>query len=104
MSLYVLTHLLQDGAACAIVASEDFVHAHNLENQAIEIIAQALTTDQPSAFETKSAMEVVGYSMSKDAANKAFAQAGFGPGEGRDQVGVIELHDCFAANEVSVIR
>lgn len=89
-----------DGAACAIVASEEFVHAHKLENQAIEIIAQTLTTDQPSAFESKSAMEVVGYSMSKDAADKAFAQAGFAPGEGRDQVGVIELHDCFAANEL----
>jgi len=38
--------------------------------------------------------------MSKDAADKAFAQAGFEPGEGRDLVGVIELHDCFAANEL----
>lgn len=47
-------------------------------------------------------MDLVGYSMSKRAADEAFAQAGFKPGEGRDQVGVIELHDCFAANEVCV--
>ena len=40
--------------------------------------------------------------MSKDAADKAFAQAGFKEGQGRDQVGVVELHDCFSANEVSV--
>lgn len=93
-----LTNLL---AACCILASEDFVHAHGLENQAIEIIGQHLATDLPSTFEGKSAMELVGYSMTKDAADKAFAKAGFKEGEGRDQVGVVELHDCFASNEVS---
>jgi sterol carrier protein 2 len=82
------------------VASEAFVRAHKLENQAIEIVAQALTTDRPSAFESRSAMEVVGYTMTKTCADQAFTQAGFQDGEGRDQVGVIELHDCFAANEV----
>lgn len=45
-------------------------------------------------------MELIGYSMSKDAADRAFTQAGFKTGEGRDLVGVVELHDCFAANEV----
>lgn len=49
-------------------------------------------------------MEVVGYGMTKTCADKAFAQAGFKEGEGRDQVGVIELHDCFAANEVIVVK
>ncbi|ESK92932.1 sterol carrier protein 2 [Moniliophthora roreri MCA 2997] len=89
-----------DGAACCIVVSEDFVHKHHLENQAIEIVAQALTTDYPAAFESKSAMEVVGYSMTKNCADEVFSQAGFDKGEGRDQVGVVELHDCFAANEL----
>jgi len=87
-------------AACCIVASESFVHDHNLENQAIEIVSQTLSTDSPVTFESRSAMEVVGYSMSKDAADKAFSQAGFKDGEGRDLVGVVELHDCFAANEL----
>lgn len=82
------------------MASEEFVHAHGLENQAIEIVGQAMTTDDPSTFESRSAMNLVGYNMTKDCAAKAFSQAGFGPGEGRDQVGVVELHDCFAANEV----
>jgi sterol carrier protein 2 len=90
-----------DGAACVIVASEDFVHKHHLENQAIEIVAQALTTDEVVTFESRSPMEIVGYGMSKNAADQAFKQAGFADGKGRDQVGVIELHDCFAANEVS---
>jgi sterol carrier protein 2 len=75
------------------------VHKHKLENQAIEIVASALGTDTPATFE-KSAMDVVGYTMSKTTADKVFKEAGFGPGEGRDQVGVVELHDCFAANEV----
>ena len=82
------------------MASEEFVHAHGLENQAIEIVAQGLTTDNPSAFEANSAMEVVGYTMSKNCADSVFKEAGFKKGEGRDQVGVVELHDCFAANEV----
>jgi len=89
-----------DGAACCIVASEDFVHKHGLENQAIEIVAQELTTDGPTTFEGRSAMDVVGYQMTKVAADKVFATAGFAPGQGRDQVGVVELHDCFAANEL----
>ncbi|KAI0809210.1 thiolase-like protein [Irpex lacteus] len=89
-----------DGAACCIVASEAFVHKYQLENQAIEIVAQALVTDDPSTFESKSAMNVAGYGMSKVCADKIFTEAGFQPGEGRDQVGVVELHDCFASNEL----
>lgn len=89
-----------DGAACCIIASEDFVHAHGLENQAIEIVSQAMTTDDPSAFESRRPMNVVGYGMTKACADKVFADAGFAPGAGRDQVGVVELHDCFSANEL----
>ncbi|KAF8207618.1 putative thiolase [Mycena galopus ATCC 62051] len=79
---------------------QDFVHAHGLENQAIEIVAQALSTDGPEAFESSSAMEVVGYNMTKVCADQVFRDAGFAEGQGRDQVGVLELHDCFAANEL----
>lgn len=89
-----------DGAACCIVATEEFVRKHGLENQAIEIVAQTLVTDGTETFESRSAMDVVGFSMTKTAAEEAFRQAGFKPGEGRDQVGVVELHDCFAANEL----
>jgi len=89
-----------DGAACCVVASADFVHAHGLENQAIEIVSQALCTDQPATFESRSALEVVGFGMTKTCADKVFREAGFKENEGRDQVGVVELHDCFAANEL----
>ena len=77
------------------------MHAHGLENQAIEIVAQGLETDDPVAFESQSQMEVVGYGMSKRCADKVFEAAGFAAGQGRDSVGVVELHDCFSANEVS---
>jgi sterol carrier protein 2 len=92
--------LHQDGAACCIIASEDFVKKHGLQNQAIEIVAQALTTDNVVTFEGRSAMDVVGFTMSKICADQVFKDAGFAEGRGRDEVGVVELHDCFAANEV----
>lgn len=97
-----VSFFLKDGAASCIVASENFVHKHGLENQAIEVVAMHLTTDGPATFEGRSSMAVVGYEMSKTCANKVFEDAGFAPGEGRDQVGVIELHDCFSANEVYI--
>jgi len=76
------------------------VHKHKLENQAIEIVAIDLCTDQPVTFESRSAMELVGFSMSRRCADNVFEKAGFARTQGRDYVGVIELHDCFAANEV----
>ncbi|KZV61374.1 thiolase-like protein [Peniophora sp. CONT] len=85
-----------DGAACNIVASASFVHAHNLENQSIEIVSQALATDTPDAFTGADAMAVVGYGMTKRAADAVFSQAN----ASRSDVGVVELHDCFAANEL----
>jgi sterol carrier protein 2 len=77
------------------------VHAHELENQAIEIVAQGLETDEPVAYESQSPMEVVGYGMSKRCADKVFKAAGFSDDQGRNLVGVVELHDCFSTNEVS---
>ncbi|HEU5319885.1 MAG TPA: lipid-transfer protein, partial [Methylomirabilota bacterium] len=38
----------------------------------------------------------VGYDMSKQAAEQAYEEAGVGP----DDVDVVELHDCFSANEL----
>ncbi|THH30169.1 hypothetical protein EUX98_g3996 [Antrodiella citrinella] len=45
-------------------------------------------------------MNLVGYNITVNCANEIFAKAGFKPGQGRDQVGVVELHDCFASNEL----
>ena len=38
----------------------------------------------------------VGYDMVKKAANLVYGKSGIGP----EQVDVIELHDCFSANEL----
>ncbi|KAI5476151.1 ATP-dependent rna helicase dhh1 [Pseudohyphozyma bogoriensis] len=85
-----------DGGAAVLVASEDFVHKHGLENQAIEIVAQALTTDSSMLFEKKSSIELTGADMTRRAAREAFGQAGITA----EDVQVVELHDCFAANEL----
>ena len=84
-----------DGAGAAILASEAFVKKHGLQDQAIEILGQAMTTDYQSSFEDSS-IKLVGYDMTKKAAEKVYEQAGVGP----EDVDVVELHDCFSANEL----
>jgi acetyl-CoA acyltransferase len=85
-----------DGSACAVVASERFVDEHGLWERAIEVAGQALTTDTRATFESRSCMSVVGYDMSREAAHRALDEASAGP----DDLDVIELHDCFSANEL----
>jgi sterol carrier protein 2 len=84
-----------DGAAAAIVASEDFVNSHGLRDQAIEIMGMAMTTDYPSSYEG-SMMKMVGSDMTKNGAAQIYEQSGLGP----EDVDVVELHDCFSANEL----
>ncbi len=86
-----------DGAAAAIVASERFVDEHDLWAHAIEIAGQAMVTDLASTFdETADCIKIVGYDMSRKAALEAYEEAQVGP----DDIQVIELHDCFSANEL----
>ena len=85
-----------DGSAAAVVASERFVEEHGLWDQAVEIAGQSMVTDMTSTFDEGSCIKIVGYDMSKEAANRAYEEAGVGP----DDVDVIELHDCFSANEL----
>jgi acetyl-CoA acyltransferase len=86
-----------DGAAAVIVASERFVDEHGLHDQAIEIAGQAMVTDLKSSFdESADCITIVGYDMSKEAARRAYDEAGVGP----QDVNVVELHDCFSANEL----
>ena len=85
-----------DGAACAILASEDYVKKHGLEDQAVEIIGINLTTDYQSTFDAKSSMKLIGSEMAQKCAEKVYKQAGITPND----VQVVELHDCFSANEL----
>ena len=85
-----------DGGGAAIIASEDFVRAHGLESQAVEILGQHMSTDFSSTFDQKSMIKMVGSDVTKAAAQKVYEQAGFGP----ENVDVVELHDCFSCNEM----
>jgi acetyl-CoA acetyltransferase len=83
------------GAAAAIVVSEAFARRHGLRTDVL-IAGQALTTDQPSTYDAKDMIRVVGFDMTRSAAKIAYEQAGVGP----EDIDVIELHDCFAQNEL----
>ena len=85
-----------DGSAAAILAGEEFVDRHGLAGRAVEIVGQAATTDFDSSLSTRTAKDVVGYDMTVNAADAVYEQAGRGP----EDFQVIELHDCFSANEL----
>ncbi|MEU6264638.1 lipid-transfer protein [Saccharopolyspora shandongensis] len=82
------------GAAAAVITSEEFARKHGLRTD-VAIAAQALTTDTPVSFES-GMPALVGYDMAKAAADQVYAAAGVDP---RD-IRVVELHDCFTANEL----
>ena len=86
-----------DGAACAIVASERFVDDHELWDRAVEIAGQALVTDLASTFDGRnSSIVICGADMSRAAAQRAYEEAQVAP----QDIDVVELHDCFSANEL----
>ena len=82
------------GAAAAIVCSDEFAAKHNISNP-VYIAGQAMVTDFESSF-ADSRMRVVGYDMTKDAARQVYEETGVGP----EDLDVVELHDCFTANEL----
>ncbi|MBX9960915.1 MAG: lipid-transfer protein [Burkholderiaceae bacterium] len=83
------------GAAAAIVCSDAFAQRQGLD-RSVRIRAQAMTTDTHKTFEARDMREVVGFSMAKEAARQVYENAGIGP----EDVDVVELHDCFAHNEL----
>jgi acetyl-CoA acyltransferase len=86
-----------DGSAAAVIASERFVDDHDLWPHAVEIVGQAMTTDFSSSFDEETdCIRIVGFDMSREAAKRAYEEAGVGP----EDVDVCELHDCFSANEL----
>ncbi|KAH9014636.1 hypothetical protein EDB84DRAFT_1680112 [Lactarius hengduanensis] len=62
------------------------------ENQAVELAETGIGTDFADAIAGHSAMDAGGYGMTRRLADTIFAQTG----GSRDDVGVIELCDCFA--------
>jgi len=83
------------GGAAAILVSEDFAKARGLRRDVV-IAAQAMTTDGPETFAANDMMRLVGCDMTRRAAVQVCEEAGIGV----EDVDVIELHDCFAQNEL----
>lgn len=83
------------GAAAALVVSETYARRHGLDHS-VRILAQAMTTDGPETFDAHDMREVVGFSMARNAAQQVYKQAGISPSD----LDVVELHDCFAHNEL----
>jgi acetyl-CoA acyltransferase len=85
-----------DGSAAAVVVSEHFLDGLARADRAVEIVGQSMVTDLESTFADRSARSIVGSRMTAKAANDVYEEAGVGP----DDIQVIELHDCFATNEL----
>lgn len=85
-----------DGAGAAVLMSEEAVIRYGLQEKAVEIIGMEMATDTSAVFQENSLMKVAGYDMTGLAAKKLYQKTGVSP----MQVDVVELHDCFAANEL----
>lgn len=101
---YPLTKLqcspTSDGAGAAVIVSQKFLDRKpHLRNQAVLIAGQQLMTDSPALF-SSSAMDLVGFDMTKRAAQAAMREAGVSPKD----IKVCELHDCFSANELILLE
>tara|TARA_X000001036_G_scaffold237104_1_gene221198 strand:+ start:1312 stop:2511 length:1200 start_codon:yes stop_codon:yes gene_type:complete len=83
------------GGAAAILVSEDFAQRNNID-LSVKIISQSMTTDYESTFTENDMMQLVGYDMSKVAARNVCEDSGV---DVKD-IDVVELHDCFAQNEL----
>jgi acetyl-CoA acetyltransferase len=83
------------GAAAAVLCSDAFARRHGLDRR-VRIAAQVMATDLPGTFDPGDMMRAVGYDMARGAARRAYELAGVGP----EDVDVVELHDCFTANEL----
>lgn len=83
------------GAAAAVLCTDEFAKKHGLSNP-VYIKAQSMRTDYPSTFEEDSMIKMCGFDMAAAAARDVYEKSGVGP----EDVDVVELHDCFTANEI----
>ncbi|KAF2720761.1 thiolase-like protein [Polychaeton citri CBS 116435] len=88
-----------DGGAAAVLVSQSFLDARpHLKEQAVLIAGQCLATDNTSLF-SRSSIDLMGYGMNQRAAQTALGEADVSI----EDIKVVELHDCFSANEMIVI-
>ncbi|NMO03616.1 lipid-transfer protein [Gordonia sp. TBRC 11910] len=82
------------GAAAAVLCTPEFARKHGIASGVI-IRSQAMTTDTPSSFQGDM-RNMVGFEMTASAARQVYEDAGVDPYD----IPVVELHDCFATNEL----
>uniref|UniRef100_A0A0N4Z3C2 Sterol carrier protein 2 n=1 Tax=Parastrongyloides trichosuri TaxID=131310 RepID=A0A0N4Z3C2_PARTI len=86
-----------DGSAAIVMCSENFLKKHpHLKSQAVEIVGMELGTDEPSVFKENSNIKMIGFDMIQKISQRLYKNTGITPND----VQVIELHDCFAPNEL----
>ena len=85
-----------DGAACAIVASEEWVRARQPGRRVVKPIASALRSETYSPGHTFLGPVVGPATMTSDTATDAYEAAGLGP----DDVDLAFCHDAFANEEL----
>lgn len=89
-----------DGAAAAVIVSKKFLEARShLRQQAILMSGQSLLTDSPQTY-SRSAIDLVGYDMTKRAVKAAMTEANVTPKD----IKLVELHDCFSSNELILLE
>lgn len=102
-----------DGAAAAVLVSHAWLEAHpELKSRAVLIAGQSMATygpltppphpvhantpsDSPALY-SKSAIDLIGYEMTRRAATTALSEAGVTA----SSIKLVELHDCFSTNEM----
>lgn len=92
---YAMSAPTADGSAAAIVCSREFMESNEMQNKAVEILAQQMVTDLPSSFD-KSFMDLAGVAMATKAAIDCYRSSDLTPHD----VDVLEVHDCFSCNEL----
>jgi acetyl-CoA C-acetyltransferase len=83
------------GAAAVVVCNEAFARTHGIRND-VTLVGKGWCSDKKQYF-SGSVMDVMFQALSRDAAQAAYEDAGLGP----EDIDVIELHDCFATNELA---
>ncbi|MGI9287871.1 MAG: thiolase C-terminal domain-containing protein [Pseudomonadales bacterium] len=83
------------GAAAVVVCTEAFAKSHGIRAD-VRLTGRGWCSDKREYF-CGGALDVMFQALSRDAANEAYEDAGIAP----EDVDVIELHDCFATNELA---
>jgi acetyl-CoA C-acetyltransferase len=86
-----------DGAAAVVLASVEWARSHGRPYAVIEGVGLAVVDGYYTGFFHDEA-DYLGFHVTREAASRAYAQAGVDTP--REQVDVVECHDCFTITEI----